>query len=387
MASASPRIQHADPKFVHSLAESDGKAKVISVFLSLDPSEEFALASARDTQVNSIVSEATDQIEQVASSNERVALHEDLEAVERLLHDVGSWGKDASAVAVFRSSELDMFQAAKLPSPVETSVTVKDGPRFIPLVDSLRSGRWCVLLLDRPGASIYLGSPSRLFLIDESDDDVRGQHNNGGFSQGRFERAVEEEVEDHLKRVAQMLFDLQKLKKFDHLVIGATEELTHRMTEHLHPYVGELATERIEVDVENVSRPELERMITDLSEQMEERRATELLERLRYELGSGGEGAAGLKDVLDALNEASVETLLIAQAFDAPGMRCPTCGYLSEESNRCPVDGEDMQPVDSIVDKAIERTVELSAGVKVLDRTELSDLGNIAATLRFNSNQ
>jgi peptide subunit release factor 1 (eRF1) len=68
-----------------------------------------------------------------------------------------------------------------------------------------------------------------------------------------------------------------------------------------------------------------------------------------------------LDPVLEALNEARVETLLLAEGFNADGVACPTCGYLGRTGTVCPIDGEPTQKVSSIVERLIERTDELSA--------------------------
>src|SRR5207248_11803562 len=55
------------------------------------------------------------------------------------------------------------------------------------------------------------------------------------------------------------------------------------------------------------------------------------LERLEQGLGAGGRAAAGLDDVLEALNERRVELLLFEEGFRAPGVACPHCGWLGAD--------------------------------------------------------
>lgn len=384
MAEVSRNVQQASPELIAELAQVDSDSRVISMYLDLDPSQEFAQASGRDSLVGSVVNEAAAQIERVAPSDERVSLREDLERVEDLLADLDDWGRDAASVAVFASSSRGLLRATKLSRPVATSVTVQEGAHLTPMIDVVRSGRWCVLLLDRSAARLFVGIPSRLEEIRDVDDDVRGQHDAGGFSQARFQRRVEEEVDDHVEKMAGMLFDLLKLRGFDRLVVGASEEMTHRLTDHLHPYVADRLTARIDVDIQNVSTSDLEERVTDVAELKDQERETQVLQRLRRELGTGGRAAAGLKPSLDALNDASVELLLVQYGFDYPGVRCIACGHLADSGERCPADGEEMVTVSSIVDKAVERTYALSGDVLVMHRKELEDLGGIAALLRFN---
>src|SRR5256885_9916650 len=48
-------------------------------------------------------------------------------------------------------------------------------------------------------------------------DEVHGQHDQGGWSQARYQRSVEKEVHDHLKRTAEVAFRRFQRLPFDRL--------------------------------------------------------------------------------------------------------------------------------------------------------------------------
>src|ERR687898_198576 len=48
-------------------------------------------------------------------------------------------------------------------------------------------------------------------------DDVHGQHSQGGWSQARYQRSVDEDVQDHLRNVADAVWRSFKRRSFDHL--------------------------------------------------------------------------------------------------------------------------------------------------------------------------
>ena len=102
----------------------------------------------------------------------------------------------------------------------------------------------------------------------------------------------------------------------------------------------------------------------------------EALDRLAEGVGRGGRGAAGIAEVLDALNQARVETLLISENFRAAGRVDFQAGLLlPEEANT----GE---PVDDIVEPAIEKAIEQSANAMVVrHHDDLAPLGGIGALL------
>ena len=101
--------------------------------------------------------------------------------------------------------------------------------------------------------------------------------------------------------------------------------------------------------------------------------------------GGPGRAASGLREVLAAVHEQRVETLLVEAGFAAPGVRCPTCGWLgADESAECPADGSATERVDDTVEAAVARALLQSADIRVLrDRAELASHGRVAAILRF----
>ena len=82
--------------------------------------------------------------------------------------------------------------------------------------------------------------------------------------------------------------------------------------------------------------------------------------------------------VLDALNEARVETLLIERGFSVPG-------FIGEDGLLYAANAAGRRrPCDDIVEKAIEKAIEQSAqviGVRYHD--DLGPLGKIGAVLRY----
>ena len=118
-------------------------------------------------------------------------------------------------------------------------------------------------------------------------------------------------------------------------------------------------------------------------DELEDERESEALERL----GEPERAAIGLEDVLRALNERRVETLVADERFAAEGTCCPTCGWLGPAGETaCPVDGSELEQVDDLTEAAIELTIQQDADILAVRnrREELQDrAGGIAALLRF----
>ena len=354
------------------------QGRVLSVFLNLDPTE-FATPSARSSAITSVLTAATHKVESKdgLTHEERMALRDDVERVrDVLLSDVAANG--TRAVAVYACGPADLLEVVRLRRPVENKV-VLDRTAFVePLVLHGTDEEWLVLVTNRRAARLFVGPGDALEETDRIVDDVHSQHEKGGWSQANYQRSVDKEVTDHLPHAAELAFDVYKKRGLDRVLIGAPDELLTEFKGKLHPYLKERIAGRISVDVENASLDDVCGAARPLIEEHARRCEREALDRLAQGVGAGGRGAAGIDEVLDALNQARVETLLIAENFRASGRVDFEAGLL------LPARVEQGEPVDDIVEPAIEKAIEQSATAMVVrHHDDLVPLGGIGAVLRF----
>jgi peptide chain release factor subunit 1 len=353
---------------------------VLSLYLNLDPSE-FATPPARKTAVRSLVDEAERRLrEQKGLSHEdRGALQASLERASAFLeNELPTDG--AHGVAVFSSDPAALFEALKLPRSVPNQVAIGHSPLVGPLARLERRERWCVALVNRRDARILRGSPESLREVERIHDDVFGQHDQGGWSQARYQRGVEKEKDDHLKHTGEALMRHFKEQPFQRLIVGGPREVVTAFESKLHQYLQERLAGRIEVDVEHSNADEVLEAAHPLIEEMERARELEALERL------GERGVSGLENVLPPLHERRVETLLLDEQFGgAPGVQCLQCGWLGLDGERCPADGSELIRLDDLTEAMIELSVQQSAELLPVrhERGALEDYGGVAALLRF----
>jgi peptide chain release factor subunit 1 len=365
---------------LRALAEvRPARGRVLSVFLNLDPAE-FATPPARSSAITSVITEAARKVEssEGLSDDERSALKADVERVREVLAGAGVASNGTRAVAVFACGPADLLEVVKLRRPVESKVVLNRTAFVEPLVLQGTDERWMVLLSNRRAARIFVGPGDELEETDRIVDDVHSQHDQGGWSQLNYQRSVEKEVHDHLVHVAEIAFQIHKRRGLDRVLIGAPEELLTEFKGRLHPYLRERIAGKVSVDIENASLEEVRADAAKAIETHARKYEREALDRLVEAVGRGGRGAAGIGQVLDALNQARVETLLIAESFRAGGRVDFGAGLL------LPAEAEQGEPVDDIVEPAIEKALEQSANpVVVRYHDDLQPLGGIGAVLRF----
>jgi peptide chain release factor subunit 1 len=343
---------------VRQLAElAPEHGRVLSVYLNLDPAE-FATPAARASAITSVMNDAHHKVEGIdgeLAHDDRMALRADVDAVRAVLQEPSIADEGARAVAVFACRPAGLLETVRIRHPLDSRVVIDGTPYIEPLVRTLAGSLWCVLLANRRIARIFTGTPEQLDESDRIEDNVHSQHRQGGWSQARYQRSVEEDVRDHLAHTAAVVFDLFKSEGFQHLLIGAPDETVGDLERSLHPYLKQRLAGHVRLGVEDSSPEEVRAEAARGIEEHERRRERELLDRLEHGLGAGGRAAAGVDDVLGCLEQGRVDTLLLGEGVRASG----------------------------VAERATEKALESSAEVVVIRHHDLGPHDGIAALLRY----
>lgn len=380
------QINQVDAGTLRRLAEMRPESgKVLSLYLNLDPTE-FATPAARQTEIDSLLGEAEREAKNGGelTHDERTGLRSDVERVRRFFSTEFS-AKGAHGMAIFSSAAADVFEAFKLPRTVSSAVVVDDSPFVEPLAGIASQDGWGFLLISRGIGRIFRGSAEWLVELSTIDGDVHRWHDQGGWSQARYQRGIEKETHDHVKEACTRLFRHFQRTPFQHLVIGSSEPALAEVEKELHPYLQERLAGHIQLDVEQATPEDILRLSADLIRRSEHEREHEALERLEAGVATGGRATAGLEEVLRTVNERRVETLMLEPGFSPSGVCCPQCDWVGPEGETCPLDGSKLEPVGSLSEIAIERTIAQSADVLIMRHHEgaLEPRGSIAALLRY----
>ncbi len=342
---------------------------MVSLYLDLDP-ERFATAPARASQVRSLIDGAAREVERRSelSHEERTSLREDIDRLRDYLLSREPPFQGARALAVFCSGRDELFETVQLPRPVEGRVVIEHSPYVEPMMAVIGQRRWAVVLASRRDARMFSGSADALEQQRSFHDDVHGQHDQGGLSQPRYERSVEKEVDDHLRRVAEILDRSVRRRRFDRLALGGPPEIVPRLEGMLSDEVrGSLVEGRVEVDVANANVDQVQAALAPLVEVDDTRLEAEALDRLRAGVAGSGRAVGGAEDTLTALNERRVEKLLLAPDFDGQAARCPSCGLLISGGERsCPADGSALEDVAHLREATVEAALAQDAEVMVV---------------------
>ena len=355
--------------------------KVLSLYLNLDPSE-FPTPRDRTVEFDSLLGTVERELREDSLS------HAQREELKRDIERVRAWFAnefDASGtrgVAIFSASGVDLFDVHRLARPIRSEAVIDDSPFIEPLTTMPGEDGYCVLLVNRQVARILCGGADRLREVVSMVDDVHRWHDQGGWSQARFQRGIQKETKDHLKHAAEELFRLSKRGLVQRLIIGTPDEMRGEVESTLHSYLRGRIAGWIDIDV-RAAPEDVRREASEIITADERRREREYLDRLQSELGRNSRGAAGLADTLSALNERRVEALLVQDGYRPEGFATAAADYLATEPGQSPT-GEDLHKRDDVLEPALESALEQSAEVVVVrHHPDLEALGSIGAILRF----
>ena len=355
--------------------------KVLSVYLNLDPSE-FPTQRDRKIEVESLLDVAERALrDDGLPHQQKDELKNDVERI-RAWFDREFDASGARGVAVFASSGADLFEIHRLSRPVRSEVTIDDSPFIEPLAGMPGDDGYGVALINRKVTRILAGGAGQMREVMSFADDVHPWHDQGGWSQSRFQRGIEKEVKDHLKHANDELFKLFKRGVVQRLIIGCPDEMRGEVEHTLHSYLRERIAGWLDIDVR--ARP--------ARSQARRPRSSSATSATASATGSTGSRrgwrvtsapSAGLADTLEALNEQRVEALLVADGFRTEGYASPQADFLAAEPGTSPT-GEELQHRDDVVESAIERALEQSAEVVfVRHHPDMQAVGSIGAVLRY----
>jgi peptide subunit release factor 1 (eRF1) len=317
--------------------------------------------------------------------DDKVALREDVKRIESFLASPQAPFKGARSLALFCSSADDLFETVQLTRPVPGRVIIDATPYVEPMVAVLDRRRWLVVLVNRHSAWVLTGYPERLRERERMDGGWRSDHDQGGWSQAKYERSVEKEAMDHLRGVADTVNRRWRRGRFDRVALGGPGEVVARFEELLADEVrSRLVGQRIDIDLASATEAQVREAVEALVVEDEQRTEREALDRLAAGVGSGGRGVAGIEDTLAALNERRVEALLLAGDFDGAGRRCPSCGLLLADGGQCPADGSETEELEHLREAVVEAAIVQNAEVIVVSHhPDEAPRQGIGAVLRF----
>jgi peptide chain release factor subunit 1 len=359
------------------------KGCAISVYLNLDPSEVPTPGDAQ-TRMNSLLAAAEKVDRSELAHDAREGLKSDFRRIARWFDD--DFERDgARGLVVFAAGPDNFWYTLLLPAPVPDLVRVDRDFFLAPLVPLVpRMDGTIVAVVGREQGQIFRFRAGRLEPIARHfDEQPYRRHDQGGWSQARYQRHIEKLVQDHLKGVAQELDRSRRRLQRPKIVLVCSEELRSEFMHSLSKEAREAIVGWAQAEA-HASADEVLDAVTPVLEKENARDEADTIDRWREEAGRNGRAASGWGATLEAASDGRVELLLFQEGVDREAHRCRACGRAALDGGNCPLDGTRLERVDAGLDLAVHQTLAHGGAVWAIRYHEdLAPVEGIGALLRY----
>jgi len=357
----------------------------VSFYLDLDPRVTPTAADAQ-TRTRALVDEAHKRAEATRerrSHAQQLSVRQGLDRIQRYFEDEFD-REGVRGVAVFAATKDDLWRPLPLPGPVRDAVKFGSELYVTPLVPLAADGSAAlVAVVGRERGDLYELRDGRLDPLSSRFEQQPRRHDQGGWSQARMQRHVDELAEKHLRSVAEDLERELRRRRNAPLVLACSEEARSE-------FVGLLSAEArgalagwtpVEAHADGAEllasvKPVLERRSAEGEEK--------LVTRWHDAMGQSGRACAGWESTLEAASDGRIDTLLYAPNANEVVHRCPACGRLQLEDGLCPLDGTELERSDEGLDLLVHQTLQRGGtACPIATRQDLEPAGGVGALLRF----
>jgi peptide chain release factor subunit 1 len=248
------------------------------------------------------------------NSPERHSLDTDLQRISRYLDT--ELQPSANGVAIFACSACDLFEAVQLGAPIDQHwLSIGERPHLYPLarVDS-QYPRVAALVADTNNARILVIAAGEVVAEREITGVKTRRTSQGGWSQARFQRHIENFHLHHAKEVIDSLDRIVQQERLDQIVVAGDDVIAPLLREQMPKHLAEKVVDHLRLETYAPLSDVLQATL-DAMRRFNERTDREKVEIALGAYRAGGLGIVGPEDTLDALTKGQVEELLVASSL------------------------------------------------------------------------
>lgn len=269
--------------------------------------------------------------------------------------------KYTHGVAIFSCFKENIFHAIQLWVPVYQYYHVGYEPALRQLI-RLKDDYEETMVI---GVSSELGRILRITpegVVEEllATEDFPGRHDQGGWSQARFQRHVEEHMMRHFKKVAERAIKEWDGNHYGFLILWGQEHLIREFIHLLPKRMVDKYAGVINGDLRTDEGEAINKAI-HLLRQVEEKRALEEIETMT----KARKVLISWDTLLPLLNQGRIYKLFVKAFSSTPGWACPSCEVVGQNTlNHCPVCQQPVETVD-LVEAAMVKVEKQGGKVEV----------------------
>jgi hypothetical protein len=347
---------------------------------------------------------------QVRDLRERLNGHEHADAVNKRLDELSSTGFDGvldprshgRGRALFVAVSDGRSAQVSLQIPFRDRVLFADLPYLRPLVAAYDEGRPAgIVVVHAKGARLLewrVGEVTELEtrdfeLTDAQLADIKSgpspsnpqMHGSGHVARDKFDDRIDENRHRFMKSVVDDVVAAQQDKGWDRIVVAGAPKIRDDVKGMIPAENGRRVLVA-ESTWEERAPHEIAADAWPLLRSVHMEREVELVEHAKDRALSGGAGALGLRNVLKAINQGQVEHLLFQSDVEVDGYRTDEGTLHAEVGGPAAQAGFEMHAEPLLVERMIEKVMEMGGSVTPVDDTAaamLGEHGGFGALLRW----
>ncbi|MDF1552113.1 MAG: Vms1/Ankzf1 family peptidyl-tRNA hydrolase [Deferrisomatales bacterium] len=295
------------------------------------------------------------------------------------------WDEDYAGIAVFACAALGVYRVVRSHLPFSDYLGCSDRPLLRPAAEHAHTGKGGLVALVAADAGqvleFELGSVCKQFSF--RDEEFPGRHDQGGWSQGRYQRHVDEHLHRNLKRLAEHLVRWADEGGAETVLLSGQDALLSAFEQHLPKRILARVGTPLHLDP-TASAAAILAHALDAVAGVRAARDRAAVDDLLDRSAGPGRAVVGPTAVADAVASGKVHQLYLDEGFRDMGWKCFGCGALGVKVPLgCPGCGAPAEGVDLGEELvrgtlATDGTVVAVAGVDGLQRE-----GGVGARLRY----
>ena len=306
-----PHIDQLSACLDRLAAFEPGPFPVISLYLNLQADDR-----GRDRFEPFLRRELAARIRTYASSGpERESLQTDADKIRGYVAGIEA---SANGLALFASSGADLFEPLTLAAPIDAHrLYISDEPHVYPLARIVDAyPRYLALLADTNSARIFVFAANTLEKASQIQGAKTKHHKQGGWSQARYRRHVENVHVRHAKEVVEHVARIVREEAIDRIVLSGDEVVLPLLRDQMPKDVAGRIVDLVRLEAHAPEHDVLHSTIAALKEKdaaTDRERVDALLDAYR----ASGLASVGVEDTLKAFEIGRVDELLLTGAADA----------------------------------------------------------------------
>jgi peptide chain release factor subunit 1 len=307
--------------------------------------------------------------------------------VERIKEYADKIPASANGVAIFACAAENYFLKIEFDVPFETNkFFVENKPSIYPLARLIdQNPEFAVVLADSNMAKLFIMQRGKVLNNEEIENTTYSRSDEGGWSQKRFQKHIDEMRKQHAREVMEELKTVLREEDIRHFVLAGNKDVVvPLLLDEMDDFLNErlAGTVRMEIDA---SENEIMDAAETVIKEADTLKDKEKIDALNEENYDGGKGVTGVAKTLRALANGQVQELYLAAKFDEFDYDENKIKEVLKEY----APGEDGEMANvthprQIADDMIARALDSAERIRFIeDENLLKEAGGVGALLRY----